>query len=527
MMSTSQPRTIERMGQREIGLIVKGTKLDEPVAAADATQRRHAHVIIIGAGLSGVAAAIRMSRRGWRDFLVLERAATAGGTWRDNTYPGAACDIPSHLYTYSFAPNPNWTRSFSSQPEIQRYITDTMRQCGVDDRHVFGCEVMAAHWNNDLAQWTLQTTKGTFTSDILVGAWGALCEPHAPDIPGLETFEGRVFHSARWDHQTDLTGRNVAVIGTGASAIQIVPAVAEKAASVVVFQRTAPWVLPRMDRRYSALERFAFRRVPFYRRLVRSTLYWTHEAQAVGLARRPWLLKPVEILCKAKLRYEVSDPMTRRRLQPSYRLGCKRILISNSYYRAFSRQNVHLVTAGMDKIGVDYVSTKDGTEYKADSIILATGFHVTDSPAYRRIFGKGGHSLGQVFDEVGRKCYKGTAIAGFPNLFILVGPNTGLGHNSMILMIQSQVNYVVDTIETMRQRGIRSVEVREDAQEKYSRWLQRRLSRSVWNTGGCSSWYIDKHGVNTTLWPGLCGEFRRITRKSDLESYHQSMHEVS
>lgn len=506
---------------------MKGTKLEEPVAAGNATQGRHSHVIIIGAGIAGVAAAIRISQRGWRDFLILERGAAPGGTWRDNTYPGAACDIPSHLYAYSFAPNPNWTRSFSSQPEIQRYITDAVRQFGVDDRQVFDCEVMAAHWNAAAARWELQTTKGAFTSDILVGAWGALCEPHAPDIQGLEIFEGRVFHSARWDHQVDLTERNVAIIGTGASAIQIVPAAAEKAASVAVFQRTAPWVLPRMDRRYSALERFAFRRVPFYLKLVRSALYWAHEAQAVGLAMGPWLLKPAEILCKAKLRHEVRDPLTRRRLQPSYRLGCKRILISNSYYRAFNRQNVHLVTAGIEKIGTDYIRTKDGSQYKADAIILATGFHVTDSPVYRRIFGKDGRSLGEMFDEVGRKCYKGTAIAGFPNLFILVGPNTGLGHNSMILMIESQVNYVVDTIETMRQRGIRWVEVREDAQDRYSRWLQRRLSRSVWNTGGCLSWYIDKHGSNTTMWPGFSGEFRRITRNFDRESYHQSMHGAS
>jgi cation diffusion facilitator CzcD-associated flavoprotein CzcO len=336
-----------------------------------------------------------------------------------------------------------------------------------------------------------------------------------------------VFHSARWDHQGDLTGRNVAVIGTGASAIQIVPAIAEKAASVIVFQRTAPWVLPRMDRRYTALERFAFRRVPFYRKLVRSTVYLAHEAQAVGLVKVPWLLKPVEILCKAKLAREIRDPVTRRRLQPSYRLGCKRILISNSYYRAFNRQNVHLVTAGIEKIGVDCIAAKDGTEYQADAIILATGFHVTDSPVYRRIFGKYGRSLGQVFDEVGRKCYKGTTIAGFPNLFILVGPNTGLGHNSMILMIESQVNYVVDTIETMRRLGIRSVEVREHDQERYSQWLQRRLSRSVWNNGGCASWYFDQHGTNTTMWPGFSGEFHRITRKSDLESYHQSTHGAS
>ncbi len=482
---------------------------------------------MIGGGLAGLAAAIRLSQEGWPDFLVLERGHDVGGTWRDNTYPGAACDIPSHLYAYSFAPNPGWTRSFSSQPEIQRYIRGVAERYRLRDRHVFGCEVTSARWNDAADRWELATSRGAFTADILIGAWGALCEPALPDIPGLESFQGHIFHSARWDHETDLAGKKVAVIGTGASGLQIVPALAGQAASVHVFQRTAPWVLPRLDRRYTALERLAFRRLPLYRRLVRSALYWAHEAQAIGLARHPWLLRPVELLCKAKLRGEVRDPVTRRRLQPDYRLGCKRILISNAYYRAFNRDDVHLVTAGIEKIVNGRVSTLDGAEYEADAIVLATGFQVTDSPTYRRIFGRDGRSLAEVFDQVGRKCYKGTAFAGFPNLFMLVGPNTGLGHNSMIFMIESQVNYVVSAIRAMKQRPIRSLEVREDVQDQYSQLLQRRLARSVWNTGGCASWYVDKHGVNTTIWPGSSYTFRRITRKFDVEDYHASPGEAS
>jgi cation diffusion facilitator CzcD-associated flavoprotein CzcO len=498
-----------------------------PIATVSRAPYRHAHIIMIGAGLAGVAAAVRLSQNGWHDFLILERGYDVGGTWRDNTYPGAACDIPSHLYAYSFAPNPTWTRSFSSQWEIQRYITDVTRRYGVRGRHVFGCEVTAARWNEAAARWELATSKGAYTAEVLIGAWGALCEPALPDVPGLENFGGHVFHSARWDHDADLTGKKIAVIGTGASAVQIVPAIAEKAASLHVYQRTAPWVLPRLERRYSTLERLVFRRLSLYQRLVRSTLYWGHEAQAIGLTSRPWLLKPVELLCRAKLRGEVRDPIVRRQLRPDYRFGCKRILISNSYYPAFNRENVHLVTAGIDKIVADEIRTLDGVVHETDAIVLATGFHVTDSPTYRRIFGRDGRSLAEVFDEVGRKCYKGSAIAGFPNLFILVGPNTGLGHNSMILMIESQVNYVVNAIEAMKRRPLRSLEVRQDAQDRYSRLLQQRLSRSVWNTGGCSSWYIDKHGANTTMWPGSSYAFRRITRKFDIEAYLTSTPEAS
>jgi cation diffusion facilitator CzcD-associated flavoprotein CzcO len=482
--------------------------------------RRHAHIIVIGGGIAGVAAAVRFRRQGWDDFLVLERGKEVGGTWRDNTYPGAACDIPSHLYSYSFAPNPNWKRSFSSQWEIHDYLRGVAQRYHVHDKHVFDCEVTDARWHDDAARWELQTSKGRFTANVLVGAWGALCEPSLPDIPGLDTFEGPIFHSARWNHEVDLTGHKVAVIGTGASGIQIVPAIAEQVADLRVYQRTAPWILPRLERRYSTLERLAFRRLPFFQRLLRATFYWAHEAQAVGLAKNPKLLKPVELLCRAKLRREVRDPAVRRRLRPDYRLGCKRILISNSYYPTFNHSHVQLVTEEIEKVGVDSIVTADGSTHETDAIVLATGFHVTDSPIYRKVFGRHGKSLGEVFDKVGRKCYKGTAVAGFPNLFILVGPNTGLGHNSMIFIIECQVNYLVDAIATMRRRRIRSVEVRDDAQDRFSIMLQDRLSRSVWNTGGCASWYIDKHGVNTTMWPGFSYEFRRISKEFDLDAYH-------
>ncbi|MFF8725779.1 flavin-containing monooxygenase [Streptomyces sp. NPDC015171] len=490
-----------------------------PVRPKDGPARR-VHTLVIGSGLAGLAAAIRFRRQGWDDFLVLDRGHDVGGTWRDNTYPGAACDVPSHLYSYSFALNPGWSRSFSPQPEIRAYIERTARRHRVHDRHVFDCEVLSARWQGEDEGWHVETTRGTFAATVLVGAFGALCEPALPDIPGIETFAGDIHHSARWNHDVDLTGKRVAVVGTGASAIQIVPAIAPRVAELQVHQRTAPWVMPRLDRRYSTAERLACRYVPFYQRALRGGFYWAHEAQAIALAKVPALLKPVELLARAKLRREVKDPALRRRLRPDYGLGCKRILLSNTYYPAFNLDHVRLVTEGITQIREKSLVTADGVEHPTDVLVFATGFHVTDSPMYRRIFGKDGRSLGDVFDTVGRQCYKGTAIAGFPNMFLLVGPNTGLGHNSMIYMIEAQVNYLVHALSLMKRQGLRSVEVRRSAQEEFHRTLQSELSRSVWNTGGCASWYLDKHGANTTMWPGFSYAFRRITRTFDVDAYH-------
>jgi len=289
-----------------------------------------------------------------------------------------------------------------------------------------------------------------------------------------------------------------------------------------VYQRTAPWILPRLDRRYLAVERFACRRIPGYQRLMRLAQYWAHEAQAIAFTKTPGLMRPVELLAKARLWFTVRDRALRRRLTPDYRLGCKRILLSNNYHATFRHDHVRLETAGIAEIRASTVVTADGSARDVDAIILATGFQVTDSPTYRLIFGRDGRSLGEVFDDVGRQCYKGTAIANFPNMFILVGPNTGLGHNSMIFMIESQVNYLADAIATMKRRRIRSLEVRTEAQQSFGRMLRRKLSGSVWNTGGCASWYLDKHGANTTIWPGFSFEFRQITRRFDVDAYHVS-----
>ncbi|WP_194815277.1 NAD(P)/FAD-dependent oxidoreductase [Nocardia sp. XZ_19_385] len=480
---------------------------------------RHAKTIIIGSGFAGLGLAIRLSQQGRNDYLVLERGSDVGGTWRDNTYPGAACDVPSHLYSYSFALNPNWTRSFSKQGEIQQYIRSVAERYDVLDKHLFNCDVTSARWNTETALWEIESSQGSFTADTVVSAVGALCEPALPDIKGINDFEGEVFHSARWNHDADLTGKRVAIIGTGASAIQIVPAIAAQVGHLDVYQRTAPWLLPRMDRPYLAAERFAFKHIPGVQRLSRAAIYAARETQVVGLTKLPAIMQGFELLAKAKLQFEIRDPELRKKVTPNFRIGCKRMLISNEYYPALSRDNVDVVTDGIKEIRANSIVTADGTEREIDALIVATGFHVTDSPTYNTIAGKDGRTLSEVFDEIGQQGYKGSAIANFPNMFFLLGPNVGLGHTSMVFMIESQINYIADALATVDRLGLSTVEVRRDAQDTYNKDLQQKLAKSVWNTGGCASWYLDKHGNNTTLWPDFTFEFRRLTKKFDVSAY--------
>ncbi|WP_040695054.1 flavin-containing monooxygenase [Nocardia vinacea] len=488
---------------------------------------RHVKTIIIGSGFAGLGLAIRLSKQGRNDYLVLERGSDVGGTWRDNTYPGAACDVPSHLYSYSFALNPNWSRSFSRQGEIQQYIQGVAREYNVLDKHLFNCDVTAARWNNATNLWHIESTRGSFTADTVVSAVGALCEPALPDIKGINGFEGEIFHSARWNHDADLTGKRVAIIGTGASAIQIVPSIAPQVAHLDVYQRTAPWLLPRMDRPYTLPERFAFRHIPGFQRLSRAAIYAARETQVVGLAKVPALMQAFELIAKAKLQLEIRDPELREKVTPNFRIGCKRMLISNDYYPALSRPNVDVVTDGIAEVRANSVVTKDGTEREIDALIVATGFHVTDSPTYNAISGKDGRTLAEVFDEIGQQGYKGSAVANFPNMFFLLGPNVGLGHTSMVYMIESQINYVADALATVDRLGLRTVEVKRAAQDTYNTNLQGKLVKSVWNTGGCASWYLDKHGNNTTLWPDFTFEFRRITKNFDVSAYETTSVESS
>ena len=479
----------------------------------------HTRVLVIGAGFGGLGLALKLSEAGEQDFLVVERGSDVGGTWRDNTYPGAACDVPSQLYSFSFALNPEWSRSFSPQPEIQAYLRRLAAESTVLDRFRFDTTVEDATWDDQAQQWRVVTSAGTVTADLLVSAAGALSAPKLPDIDGIETFQGEVFHSAQWNHDSDLSGKRVAVIGTGASAIQIVPEIAKRVAHLDVYQRTAPWVMPRRDRDYTSVERFAFRHVPGVQRLYRSAIYWGRETFVPAFTVNPKIAAPAKKASLKNIERGISDPALREQVTPTFEIGCKRILISNDWYPALDRDNVELVTDGIEKVTGNAIVTQDGREREIDVLIVATGFHTTDLPIAEHITGRRGETLAQQWEREGMSAYKGATANGFPNLFFIVGPNTGLGHSSMVFMIESQIAYVLDALRTMDAEGITAVEPKPRSVERWNRDIQRRMKRTVWNVGGCSSWYLDSHGRNVTLWPRTTFKFRQLTRRFDVEHY--------
>jgi cation diffusion facilitator CzcD-associated flavoprotein CzcO len=475
--------------------------------------------LVVGSGFAGLCTAIKLQEDGETDFLVVEKGSEVGGTWRDNTYPGAACDVPSQLYSFSFAPNPDWSMSFSPQPEIQAYLRRIARESGVLDRFVFDTEVLDAAWDDDTQRWTTTTSAGTVTSRTLVVGAGGLSEPKLPDIEGIEDFQGEIFHSARWNHDVDLAGKRVAVIGTGASAIQIVPELQRVVDHLDVYQRTAPYVLPRNDRRYTSLERRAFRHLPALQKAYRTAIYWAREAYVPGFTWQPRLALPAKKLALANIAKGIDDPELRARVTPTFEIGCKRILISNDYYPALEADNVDLVTDRIAKVTGDAVVTEDGDERPIDVLVVATGFHTTELPIAERVRGRDGASLADTWRESGMAAYKGTTVHGFPNLFMIVGPNTGLGHSSMVFIIESQVQYIRGAVRGLREKGYGAVEPTAEAQDAWNADVQRRMQRTVWNTGGCASWYLDDHGRNTVLWPRTTFTFRRLLSSFDEEAY--------
>ena len=482
------------------------------------TQLARARVAIIGTGFSGLGMAIRLKQAGITDFVVLERAGEVGGTWRDNTYPGAACDVPSHLYSFSFAPNPHWRHSFSAQPQIQEYLRDCASRFGVRPHIEFDAAVRESRWDDDERVWRMQTTRGEVVADVLIAGVGGLSEPAWPDLPGLSTFAGAVFHTAQWRHDHDLAGERVAVVGTGASSVQVVPEIQPVVAQLDVYQRTAPWIIPRVNRTIRPAEQRLYAWLPLLQRLVRASIYWSHETYVLGLTRRPRLTRVAERVARRQLAAQVRDPDLRARLTPDYALGCKRVVISTNYYPALTKPNVELVTAGIREVRPHSIVTVDGEERRTDTIVLGTGFHVTDVPAAHHIRGRGGLLLADAWRD-GASAYAGCAVAGFPNFFMLTGPNTGLGHTSMVVMIEAQVGYVVEALRTMTREGWATVEVRPAAQRAWTDAIQARMPRTVWSTGGCRSWYLDEHGRNTTLWPTFTFTFQRRVRRFDPAAY--------
>lgn len=476
-------------------------------------------IAIIGSGFAGLGMAIQLKKAGFHDFVILEKDHDLGGTWRDNRYPGCACDVPSHMYSFSFALNPGWSRMFAPQAEIWDYMRRCADEYGLGPHIRYGSAVEALEWQDDAREWRVTLTSGdVLTAKAVVSGIGALHVPSVPDIPGADRFQGAAFHSARWDHSRDLTGRRVAVIGTGASAIQFIPEVAERAAAVRVFQRTPPWIQPKPDFELSTTTRRVFRYVPGAARAFRGGIYWLLETRAVGFTLNPKLMAPMEKMARRHIERQIDDPELRAKVTPGYTIGCKRILLSSDYYPALAKPHVDLVTEPIREITETGVVTADGAAHEADVIIYGTGFKVTDALMEQRIVGRDGLKIQEAWAD-GIEAHHGVTVAGFPNLFLLLGPNTGLGHNSVVFMIESQVRHVLSCLRLMARRKAEVIEVRPGAQRRYNDRLQRRLRRAVWNEGGCTSWYLDEHGVNRTLWPGFTFEYWARTRRARAADY--------
>jgi cation diffusion facilitator CzcD-associated flavoprotein CzcO len=477
-------------------------------------------IAIIGAGFGGIGAAIRLLQSGIDSFTIFERAAEIGGTWRDNTYPGVACDVPSHVYSLSFEPDARWTRAFAEGPEIQAYLLRLVEKWGLRSRLRLGTEIREARFDETSGAWTLTTGAGeNVTARVVISAVGGLVDPAWPDIKGLASFRGELFHTARWRHDCDLTGRRVGVVGTGASAVQVVPAIAPKVAKLAVFQRTPAWVMPKHDRVYSARTRDFLARHPAALRASRFLQYAASELFGpMVFLDAPRLSAVAEKASLRHLERSVADPALREKLTPHFQFGCKRILISDDYWSTFERPNVELVTDPIEEIHAEGIRTRDGSDRELDAIVLATGFALGLASAPFAVTGRGGRTLDEAWAK-GAEAYKGLAIAGFPNWFVLMGPNTGPGHTSVLVFTEAQIEHALKAIRAIRDENLRFVDVRPDVQERYNRGIRKRMKHMVWSSG-CHSWYLSPDGSNHSLYPGFAGEYAlraRRFRRADYE----------
>lgn len=484
---------------------------------------QHCNVAIIGSGFSGLGMAIRLKQAGENDFLIFEKEAGVGGTWRVNSYPGCGCDVQSHLYSFSFEQNPNWSRMFAKQPEIKGYLEGCWEKYQLQEQTRFNCEICKLVWNEEQELWHITGQDGQlFTARFVVSGMGALSTATIPHLNGLEAFKGEVFHSQQWNHDFDLNGKRVAVIGTGASAIQFVPQIQPSVAQLDLYQRTAPWVMPKPDRAISEGERARFKRAPMLQKLWRAGIYNLLESRVIGFAMLPKVMTLAAKVGKWHINKQISDPQLRAKVTPNYTMGCKRVLISNDYYPTLSKPNVDLITDAIKEVRANSIVTTDGAEREIDAIIFGTGFSPSDPLPRNVIFGRGGVDLLDTWPE-GPQAYKGTMTAGFPNLFFLMGPNTGLGHNSMVYMIESQIQYVLGAVSLLKERNLQSLEVKREKQDAFNKKVQGKLGNTVWNAGGCMSWYIHPvSGRNCTVWPGFTWRFRLMTRNFDATAYHFS-----
>jgi len=477
----------------------------------------HFEIAIAGAGFSGLGLAMALEQGGFDDFVILERAGDLGGTWRDNTYPGCACDIPSVLYSWTAEQNPRWSQAFAAQQEIWEYMQEVVARHDLA-RHIrFDCEVQSMRWDSDGQRWEAKTSRGMITADVAVSAVGALADPTIPDLPGLESFKGKVFHSARWDHDRDLTDRHIAVVGTGASAIQFVPEIQPHVKRLHLFQRTPPWVMPRANPPIPEAWKQRFAEHPKLQRALRTAVFSLFESFH-AMFTHPRLSKLTERRARGHIARQVADPALREQLTPAYRVGCKRILGSNDWYPAICSENVDIVSVGIEKVTPTGIVDDHGVEHEVDTIIFGTGFKVTDPPISHRVTGPDGTTLAGAW-EGSPKAHLGVAVAGFPNFFMLLGPNTGLGHNSVLLMVEAQINYLIKALRHRRTHGYATIAPRTDAQARWVAEVEAGTRGSVWTAGGCVSWYLDASGRNSALWPGTVRAYQRRLARFEPHDY--------
>jgi cation diffusion facilitator CzcD-associated flavoprotein CzcO len=475
-------------------------------------------VAIVGAGFGGIGTAVSLRRAGIEDIVVFERGKRVGGVWNKNTYPGAACDVPSHLYSYSFAPNPRWGRRFAVQPEIQRYVEDVAERHGVLNRVRLNTDVRSADWDPDTTRWRLDTDAGPVEADMLVCACGQLTRPAIPHVEDLEQFTGPAFHSSEWRHDVDLRGLRVGVLGAGASAIQFVPAIQPLVRSLTLVQRTPPWILPKPDRGYRPLAATVFERMPLTQRAGRFGWWAFLEAGIAGFIGNDAAMAPLRAISRTHLRRQVRDPDLRRRLTPTYKMGCKRVLISNDWYPALSAPNVEVVTDGIERATATGLVMRDGREVELDALIFGTGFRTREFVAPMSITGHEGRTLDDFWAGV-PNAWHGLSVPGFPNMFLIYGPNTFGGSGSGVYMIESQIRHVVAAASELRRTGARTIEVRPEAHADFMDFLHERQRKTVWATGGCSSWYVDEQGRDPTNWPGYTLDYRRRTARISPDVY--------
>lgn len=497
--------------------------VDADAIRANAADPEPVETVIIGAGFAGLGAAIRLARSGERSFVVLERCADVGGTWRDNVYPGVACDIPSLLYSFSFRPRTDWSRFYAPGAEILDYLQEAAREEGILPHLRFSSEVLALDWDHRTMTWTVVTTGAAYRCRCVIVATGRLSEKRVPDVPGLDSFTGPAFHSSEWPRDFDLAGKRVGLVGSGASAVQILPRIAAVADEVVLFQRSAAYVVPRNDHAYTEAEKVSWRDQPDSLATLRTQMFWDAEA---GFAARLGATGPLTALrdrARQHLEAQIPDSALRRALTPDYEVGCKRILLSDDYYPALMSESVRLERSALTAVEGSLVAAASGAAYELDALILATGFHSTRPPIAHRIRGRDGRTLDTAWSN-GMVAYNSTTVAGFPNLFVIDGPNASLGHNSAVHMIESQIAYILEALWYLRSRDVPALDVRPERQASYVAEIDRMAEATVWLTGGCRSWYVDERSRRLTLlWPDTASAFRERLARFDPADYNTGM----